>query len=100
MSNTRNILVVDDDPGVRKAVGRALAFEGYDVDEAALLPSTKAASDGAAPVPVSCAVPRKDPSGGALANASGQRVWTRYVYQDDDAPSWIVTACARFVSTH
>ncbi len=29
------ILVVDDDPGVRKAVGRALAFEGYDVDEAA-----------------------------------------------------------------
>ena len=29
------ILVVDDDPGVRKAVGRALTFEGYDVDEAA-----------------------------------------------------------------
>jgi two-component system response regulator MprA len=29
------ILVVDDDPGVRKAVGRALAFEGYDVIDAA-----------------------------------------------------------------
>jgi two-component system response regulator MprA len=29
------ILVVDDDPGVRTAVGRALAFEGYDVDDAA-----------------------------------------------------------------
>jgi len=28
------ILVVDDDPGVRTAVGRALAFEGYDVEEA------------------------------------------------------------------
>jgi two-component system response regulator MprA len=29
------ILVVDDDPGVRRAVGRALAFEGYDVTDAA-----------------------------------------------------------------
>jgi two-component system response regulator MprA len=29
------ILVVDDDPGVRKAVGRALTFEGYDVIDAA-----------------------------------------------------------------
>lgn len=29
------ILVVDDDPGVRKAVGRALTFEGYEVAEAA-----------------------------------------------------------------
>jgi two-component system response regulator MprA len=28
------ILVVDDDPGVRHAVGRALRFEGYEVDEA------------------------------------------------------------------
>ena len=26
------VLVVDDDPGVRRAVGRALEFEGYDVD--------------------------------------------------------------------
>jgi two-component system response regulator MprA len=29
------VLVVDDDPGVRTAVGRALVFEGYDVLEAA-----------------------------------------------------------------
>lgn len=29
------ILVVDDDPGVRTAVGRALEFEGYDVEAAA-----------------------------------------------------------------
>jgi two-component system response regulator MprA len=29
------ILVVDDDAGVRQAVGRALAFEGYDVTQAA-----------------------------------------------------------------
>ena len=28
------ILVVDDDAGVRQAVGRALAFEGYDVTQA------------------------------------------------------------------
>jgi two-component system response regulator MprA len=28
------VLVVDDDPGVRQAVGRALAFEGYDVVQA------------------------------------------------------------------
>jgi two-component system response regulator MprA len=29
------VLVVDDDPGVRTAVGRALVFEGYDVIDAA-----------------------------------------------------------------
>ena len=29
------ILVVDDDPGVQKALSRALGFEGYDVDVAA-----------------------------------------------------------------
>jgi two-component system, OmpR family, response regulator MprA len=28
------VLVVDDDPGIRTAVGRALAFEGYEVAEA------------------------------------------------------------------
>jgi two-component system, OmpR family, response regulator MprA len=33
-TDSARVLVVDDDPGVRQAVSRALRFEGYDVDEA------------------------------------------------------------------
>ena len=34
MRETSRILVVDDEPSVREAIGRALRFEGYEVDTA------------------------------------------------------------------
>ncbi|MEU1807207.1 response regulator transcription factor [Streptomyces sp. NPDC019937] len=34
MRETSRILVVDDEPSVREAIGRALRFEGYEVDSA------------------------------------------------------------------
>jgi two-component system response regulator MprA len=43
------VLVVDDDAGVRQAVGRALSFEGYDVEQAADGEAALAAVDTMAP---------------------------------------------------